>query len=138
MLRSGRFRLYLGIVLAYAAMAIFAPLIAPHGEAEIVGQAWQPSSLHQWLGTDGLGRDMLSRLDDLAPELFGSVQRRGDIVHGDKEKNLVLRALARADCHPRSFRRTGFHEGVAGERTLRGHLPIKQLGEELPSGIGVL
>ena len=34
------------VILIYAICAIFAPLIAPYGEAEIVGKSFQPSS-HQ-------------------------------------------------------------------------------------------
>ena len=42
--------------------AIFAPLIAPFPEAEIVADAWsEPDALH-WFGTDQIGRDMLSRM----------------------------------------------------------------------------
>lgn len=50
------------IILIYAVCAIFAPLIAPYGEAEILGKAYQPSSAQFWLGTDQLGRDLFSRL----------------------------------------------------------------------------
>lgn len=43
-------------------IAVFAPLIAPYGEAAIVADAWgEPDALH-WFGTDNLGRDMLSRM----------------------------------------------------------------------------
>lgn len=42
--------------------AIFAPWIAPHGNAEIVGDVWEPMSSAHWLGTDNLGRDLLSRM----------------------------------------------------------------------------
>jgi peptide/nickel transport system permease protein len=50
------------IILIYAICAVFAPLIAPYGEAEILGKAYQPSSAAHWLGTDQLGRDLFSRL----------------------------------------------------------------------------
>jgi peptide/nickel transport system permease protein len=46
----------------YAVVAVCAPVIAPFGEREVVGGEylpWQPPFL---LGTDNLGRDMLSRL----------------------------------------------------------------------------
>lgn len=46
----------------YFLMAIFAPWLAPYGMAEIVGGVWEPRSAAHWLGTDGIGRDMLSRL----------------------------------------------------------------------------
>ena len=43
-------------------VALLAPLLSPYGQAEIVADAWlDPTPLH-WLGTDNLGRDMLSRL----------------------------------------------------------------------------
>ncbi|MFV0473452.1 MAG: ABC transporter permease [Pikeienuella sp.] len=50
-----------GIALA-AFCAIFAPLIAPFGEREIVGEVWRPMGGDFLLGTDNLGRDLLSRL----------------------------------------------------------------------------
>ena len=50
------------VILLYAICAIFAPLIAPYGEAEVVGKAYQLSSAQNWLGTDQIGRDLLSRL----------------------------------------------------------------------------
>jgi peptide/nickel transport system permease protein len=43
-------------------VAIFAPLIAPYGEREILGRAFELWSSKYPLGTDNLGRDMLSRL----------------------------------------------------------------------------
>ena len=42
--------------------AIFAPLLAPYGMAEVVGDVWEPSSADYWLGTDNIGRDLLSRM----------------------------------------------------------------------------
>ena len=42
--------------------AIFAPWIAPYGQAEIVGSVWEPMSRSFWLGTDNIGRDLLSRM----------------------------------------------------------------------------
>jgi len=60
----------------YFLMAIFAPLIAPYGMAEVVGDVWEPSRISHmlglapagypegqyWLGTDTIGRDLLSRM----------------------------------------------------------------------------
>ena len=47
---------------AFFLAAIFAPLIAPYGMAEIVGGVWDPASSTHWLGTDAIGRDLLSRM----------------------------------------------------------------------------
>jgi len=54
----------IGIVLtaAFVFAAVFAPWIAPYGEGEIVGSLWQPFSAQHVLGTDNLGRDLLSRM----------------------------------------------------------------------------
>jgi peptide/nickel transport system permease protein len=54
----------IGIVLTalFVIAAVFAPWIAPHGNAQIVGDVWQPMSSQFWLGTDNLGRDLLSRM----------------------------------------------------------------------------
>ncbi|KUJ79475.1 ABC transporter permease [Ruegeria profundi] len=46
----------------YFFIAIFAPLLAPYGMAEVVGDVWEPSSAQFWLGTDNIGRDLLSRM----------------------------------------------------------------------------
>ncbi len=50
------------VLCIYAFVAIFAPVIAPYGETETVGTAFEPWSSTNWLGTDSIGRDMLSRL----------------------------------------------------------------------------
>ena len=47
---------------AFFLSAILAPLIAPYGMAEIVGDVWEPRSAEHWLGTDAIGRDLLTRL----------------------------------------------------------------------------
>jgi len=53
----------LSIVGIYALVALFAPLLAPHDPLAIApaDQLASPSATH-WLGTDELGRDVLSRL----------------------------------------------------------------------------
>jgi peptide/nickel transport system permease protein len=51
----------LGLAVAFAC-AILAPWIAPYGEGEIVGGVWEPGNGAYLLGTDNLGRDLLSRL----------------------------------------------------------------------------
>ena len=50
------------VIFIYVFAAIFAPWIAPYGEAEVVGKAYQPSGPEFWLGTDQIGRDLFSRL----------------------------------------------------------------------------
>jgi peptide/nickel transport system permease protein len=50
------------ILLAYIFVAIFAPLVAPYGESEVVGAQYQVWGGQHVFGTDQLGRDMLSRL----------------------------------------------------------------------------
>jgi peptide/nickel transport system permease protein len=51
----------LGIALAVFC-ALFAPLIAPYSESQIVGSVWEPMGGEYLLGTDNLGRDLFSRL----------------------------------------------------------------------------
>ncbi|MDF1717495.1 MAG: ABC transporter permease [Antarcticimicrobium sp.] len=46
----------------YFLAAIFAPLLAPYGMAEVVGDVWEPSSATHLLGTDNIGRDLLTRM----------------------------------------------------------------------------
>jgi peptide/nickel transport system permease protein len=50
------------VILIYGICALFAPWIAPYGEAEIIGKAYEVSSAKSWLGTDQIGRDLLSRM----------------------------------------------------------------------------
>jgi peptide/nickel transport system permease protein len=42
--------------------ALFAQWIAPYGNGQIVGDVWGPMSATHLLGTDNLGRDLLSRM----------------------------------------------------------------------------
>ena len=50
------------VILLFSIVSIFAPLIAPYGETEIIGKSYELWSDTHLLGTDNLGRDMLSRL----------------------------------------------------------------------------
>ncbi|MGY2175105.1 ABC transporter permease [Pseudomonas azotoformans] len=50
------------IILLYIAVAVFAPLLVPYGETQVVGEGFAPWSGKFLLGTDNLGRDMFSRL----------------------------------------------------------------------------
>ncbi len=54
----------IGLVLTggFVSVALVAPWIAPYGMAEIVGDVWEPFSAKFWLGTDNLGRDLLTRM----------------------------------------------------------------------------
>ena len=55
---------WLGMIVLsiYLIAAFFAPFIAPHGEAEVFPVAYAPWGGEHLLGTDQIGRDILSRL----------------------------------------------------------------------------
>jgi peptide/nickel transport system permease protein len=55
-------KLGLLIIFVYVFVALFAPWIAPFGESEIVGKKYLVWDDEFLLGTDNLGRDMLTRL----------------------------------------------------------------------------
>lgn len=50
------------VIFVVAVMGIFAPIIAPHGEAEVISSAFAPPDENMLLGADQLGRDMFSRI----------------------------------------------------------------------------
>ncbi|WP_047289562.1 MULTISPECIES: ABC transporter permease [Pseudomonas] len=50
------------VIVAYILVALFAPMLAPYGETEVVGEGFAPWGGQFLLGTDNLGRDMFSRL----------------------------------------------------------------------------
>ena len=50
------------VILLSLIAALFAPWLAPHGQAALGGEVWAPFSSEHLLGTDQLGRDLLSRL----------------------------------------------------------------------------
>ena len=50
------------VIAIYVFVALFAPWVAPFGESEIVGRKFQPWDDQYLLGTDHLGRDMLTRI----------------------------------------------------------------------------
>ncbi|WP_137046333.1 ABC transporter permease [Pseudolabrys sp. FHR47] len=53
----------LAVILAWALVAVFAPLLAPYPIGKIVNfEFFAPMSAKFWMGTDYLGRDMLSRV----------------------------------------------------------------------------
>lgn len=43
-------------------VALLAPWLSPYAPDQIVGSAWSSMTPQNWLGTDNLGRDLLSRL----------------------------------------------------------------------------
>jgi peptide/nickel transport system permease protein len=55
-------RFGIAMILITILAAVFAPVIAPYGETEIVGDVWAPKSSANWLGTDQVGRDLFTRL----------------------------------------------------------------------------
>ncbi len=57
---SARFGLL--VIVSYVFVAVFAPLLTPYGESEIVGYEFEPWGENFILGTDNLGRDMMTRL----------------------------------------------------------------------------
>lgn len=61
-LRRGRSVVGAGIVLLAFAVALLAPVLAPHPPNALVGDEFKPPSVVYPLGTDHLGRDVLSRL----------------------------------------------------------------------------
>ena len=52
----------LAIIVLFIATALLGPFLAPYGEAAVVGDVWEPFTAAHPLGTDSLGRDVLSRL----------------------------------------------------------------------------
>jgi peptide/nickel transport system permease protein len=56
----------MAVIAFYAFCALFAPLIAPYGESEIVGKAYGAATSQNWFGLDQIGRDTFSRV------LFGA------------------------------------------------------------------
>ncbi|HEY6631457.1 MAG TPA: ABC transporter permease, partial [Rhizobiaceae bacterium] len=55
---------WIGLILTsfFLLCAVFAPWLAPYGNGEIVSDVWAPMSGAHLLGTDNLGRDLLSRM----------------------------------------------------------------------------
>ena len=50
------------VIIVFVGLAIFAPLIAPYGEAEVFPEPYAPWSAIHIFGTDQIGRDIFSRL----------------------------------------------------------------------------
>lgn len=52
----------LAVIIAWALVAVFAPLIAPHDPIAQDSPLFLSPGAHSWFGTDELGRDVLSRV----------------------------------------------------------------------------
>lgn len=50
------------VIGTYVIAGVFAPIIAPHGEAEVIAGTFDPPDQNLLLGADQLGRDLFSRL----------------------------------------------------------------------------
>lgn len=59
------------VIALYIFAAVFAPVIAPYSETQLIGMRNEPWSMHALLGTDQLGRDFLSRLIYAARNTLG-------------------------------------------------------------------
>ena len=55
-------RIGMAMILINVFAAVFAPVITPYSETEVVGDVWIPASKDHLLGTDHIGRDMFTRL----------------------------------------------------------------------------
>lgn len=55
-------RIGMAMVMITLAAAVLAPVIAPYGETDVVGDVWMISSPDHLLGTDNIGRDIFTRL----------------------------------------------------------------------------
>ncbi|MFP5318695.1 MAG: ABC transporter permease [Acidimicrobiia bacterium] len=62
LLRDPGARIGLALVTLFLFMAVFGPALAPHDPLEVTVERLEGPSLRHPLGTDGLGRDVLSRL----------------------------------------------------------------------------
>lgn len=62
LLRTAAATTGLVLIVLVLVVAIGGPFLAPHAPEEVVGRAGAPPSLSAWLGTDYLGRDVLTRV----------------------------------------------------------------------------
>lgn len=95
----------LAVVLFWLAVAILAPIISPYSPTALVGRVAEPPSIRHWLGTDEVGRDILSRVIWgsrtillLAPTAVAAALVVGGLMgliagyHGGLVDELVMRA----------------------------------------------
>ena len=52
----------LGIVVLFLLAVFLGPLLSPYSEVEIVGNVWESPNAKHWLGTDNVGRDLMTRI----------------------------------------------------------------------------
>ena len=52
----------LGIVVIFLLAVFLGPLVSPYSEVEIVGKVWESPNAKHWLGTDNVGRDLMTRI----------------------------------------------------------------------------
>jgi peptide/nickel transport system permease protein len=52
----------ISVVSVFIFVSIFAPWVAPYSQSASVSDTWSPPSAQFWLGTDNIGRDLLSRV----------------------------------------------------------------------------
>ncbi|WP_448374809.1 ABC transporter permease [Fervidobacterium sp.] len=57
-----KWKIGLGIITVFVIMAIFAPLLSKYEPNRTVNLPYQPPSSEHWLGTDRMGRDILSQV----------------------------------------------------------------------------
>lgn len=60
--RSRRGKIGLCVASVVIGIAVIGPFVAPHSSTEFVSSTFTPPSAKYWLGTDVLGRDVLSRI----------------------------------------------------------------------------
>lgn len=70
------------VITLYIIAAVFAPVIAPYAETEVVGAQFELWEAPFYLGTDNLGRDMLSRLIYAARNTVGIALLTAGIAFG--------------------------------------------------------
>ncbi len=63
-LKNAPFSAWFGltVVVAYLLVALFAPIVAPYGEAQVFPAPYAPWSAEHYFGTDQIGRDVYTRL----------------------------------------------------------------------------
>ena len=78
------------VIIVMIVLAVFADLVAPFGEREIVADVWEPAGGEYLLGTDNLGRDMFSRLVYGAQDLrVGAAGTVFDIVRAPEVNHRI-------------------------------------------------